>query len=70
LTNSKSKLVFEKPLLFLTRKGIPDLTYTKETMGWMPLVRLEDGLRKTIDYVIAHREALMFNNDFGSPSLR
>jgi dTDP-D-glucose 4,6-dehydratase len=39
-------------------------------MGWMPLVRLEDGLRKTIDYVIAHREALMFNNDFGSPSLR
>ncbi len=70
MTNSKSKLVFEKPLLFLTRKGIPDLTYTKETMGWMPLVRLEDGLRKTIDYVIAHREALMFNNDFGSPSLR
>lgn len=70
MTNSTSKLVFEKPLLFLTRKGIPDLTYAKESLGWLPLVRIEDGLRKTIDYVIAHREALLFNNDFGSPTLR
>lgn len=70
MTNSTSKLIFEKPLLFLTRKGIPDLTYSKETLGWMPLVRLEEGLRKTTDYVIAHREALLFNNDFGSPTLR
>lgn len=69
MTNSTSKVVFEKPLLFITRKGIPDLVRAKETLGWIPLVRVEDGLRKTIDYVIAHREALMLNN-FGSPSLR
>lgn len=60
LTNSQSRLVFEKPLLFLTRKGRPDLTYAKRVLNWLPLVRLEDGLRKTIDYVIAQKESLLF----------
>lgn len=62
MTNSASQLVIEKPLLFLTRKGTPDISYAKEKLGWLPLVRLEDGLRKTIDYVIAHKEALSFNH--------
>ncbi|MFH1292231.1 MAG: NAD-dependent epimerase/dehydratase family protein [bacterium] len=61
MTNSSSKINFEDPLVFLTRKGAPDLTYVKETLGWMPLVRLEDGLTKTIDYTIANKEALLFD---------
>ncbi len=63
-TNSSSKIVFEKPLLFLTRKGAPDLAYAKDVLGWMPLVRLQDGLEKTIDYTIANKEALMFGRGF------
>lgn len=63
-TNSSSKIVFEKPLLFLTRKGAPDLAYAKDVLGWMPLVRLQDGLEKTIDYTIANKEALMFDRGF------
>lgn len=66
MTNSHSRLTFEKPLLFLTRKGIPDLTYVKEALGWFPLVRLEDGLRKTVDYVIANKESLLFSNFGGA----
>lgn len=62
MTNSSSRLIFEKPLLFLTQKGIPDLTYAKEALDWLPLVRLEEGLRKTIDYIIARKESLLFNN--------
>src|SRR3989338_9217001 len=62
MTNSVSQLVMEKPLLFLSKKGTPDISYAKEKLGWLPLVRLEDGLRKTIDYVIAHKEALSFNH--------
>ncbi len=63
-TNSLSKIIFEKPLLFLTRKGAPDLAYAKDVLGWMPLVRLQDGLEKTIDYTIANKEALMFERGY------
>ncbi|MBI2444123.1 MAG: GDP-mannose 4,6-dehydratase [Candidatus Magasanikbacteria bacterium] len=62
MTGSQSAIVFKEPLTFLTRKGTPDITRAKEELGWFPLVRLEDGLRKTIDYVLAHKEALLINN--------
>ena len=59
LTNSSSQVVFKPPMLFLTKKGMPDLAYAKDKLGWLPLVRLEDGLDKMVDYVSANREALM-----------
>lgn len=62
LTGSKSNIVFEPPLLFLTKKGMPDLHYAKDNLGWMPLVRLVDGLQKTVDFAIANKEALFANN--------
>lgn len=61
ITNSSSKVVFAPPLLFLTKKGVPDLSYAKSVLDWMPLVRLEDGLEKAVDYVAANREALLLN---------
>lgn len=62
MTNSNSKVTFEGSLLFLTKKGAADLTLVKEALGWMPLVRLEDGLEKTVEYVVANREALLFDH--------
>lgn len=62
MTGSSAKVVFEPSLLFLTRKGAPDLSYVKDALGWMPLTRLEDGLEKTIEYVSANREALLFDH--------
>lgn len=62
LTNSNSRIVFEKPLEFLTKKGLPDLTYVKDVLGWLPLTRLQDGLQKTIDYTVANKEALLFQS--------
>jgi UDP-glucuronate decarboxylase len=50
LTNSGSKLIY-KPLPSddpLQRK--PDISLAKEKLGWEPVVRLEDGLKKTITY--------------------
>lgn len=61
-TNSSSKISFEPSILFLSKKGGANLTYVKDVLGWMPLVRLEDGLDKTIEYVVANKEALLFNH--------
>lgn len=61
LTGSHSEIVFEKPLAFLTRKGIPDLRFAKEKLSWIPLIRLQDGLQRTIDYTLANKEAMLFN---------
>lgn len=59
MTRSSSKVVFEAPLVFLTRKGIPDLRRAKEELGWLPLVRLQDGLQRAIDYTVANKEAML-----------
>lgn len=60
LTQSSSQIVFEDQLVFLTKKGLPDLTRAKEELDWIPLVRLDDGLRQTIDYTIANKQAMTF----------
>ena len=60
MTNSTSRLVFEKPLLFLTSKGIPDLSYARSALEWIPIVQLTDGLEKAVSYVVANRKAMKF----------
>lgn len=58
LTNSSSKVVYEKPLLFMTPLGLPDITLAKERLSWFPVVLLEEGLNGTIDYFRAHKSRL------------
>lgn len=58
MTGSTSKIVFEPPLLFMTPLGLPDIRKAKEQLGWLPLVRLEDGLAQTIEYTKANRMLL------------
>lgn len=60
MTNSTSQIKFEDELVFLTKKGIPDLRRAKEHLAWIPLIRLQDGLQKTIDYTIANKEAIRY----------
>jgi len=58
MTNSSSKIKYEDPLVFLTKKGIPDLREAKEKLAWIPLINIETGIRKTIDYTLANKELL------------
>jgi len=59
MTGSTSKVVTGEELPFLTELGLPDVTKAKEQLGWMPVVRLNDGLRKTIDYIQANKILLI-----------
>jgi UDP-glucuronate decarboxylase len=54
MVGSSSKIVYEPPLIFLTELGLPRIEKAKE-LGWLPLVRLEDGLKKTIEYIKANK---------------
>lgn len=54
--NSNSKIRFEKPLVFITSLGLPNIDKAKEELSWFPVVSLEEGLKKTIDYTIAHEK--------------
>jgi len=54
MTGSSSKVKFEPELPFLTELGLPRIEKAKE-MGWLPLVRLEDGLEKTVEYIKANK---------------
>lgn len=58
LTNSASKVVFEPPLLFMTQLGLPDVTRAKDDLGWLPLVSLEQGLKKSIEFTITNKHVL------------
>ncbi|MCF6276344.1 MAG: NAD-dependent epimerase/dehydratase family protein [Candidatus Magasanikbacteria bacterium] len=58
LTESTSKVVFEDAMKFISRPGVPDLSLAREKLGWIPLVRVEDGLQKTVDYTIANKARL------------
>lgn len=55
MTGSSSEIKFEPGLKFLTSLGLPDIRRAKEMLGWLPLVRLEDGLTRTIEYIRANK---------------
>ncbi|HCC23134.1 TPA: NAD-dependent dehydratase [Candidatus Falkowbacteria bacterium] len=63
LTESKSSTVEGEKLLFLREGAFPDITRAKEDIGWFPLITLEDGLNKTIEYTKAHKNLLVFRTE-------
>ncbi len=58
MTDSQSKIIYKPPLLFMTPLGLPDITKARNRLGWFPLTKLEDGLKKTLAYTKAQRQLL------------
>ncbi len=58
LVGSTSGITYQPRLPFLRDLGLPNLTKAKADLGWIPLVSLEQGLKKTIEYTQGHRGLL------------
>lgn len=52
LTNSKSKIIYKALPSDDPIKRKPDLTRAREVLNYEPKIKLEDGLKKTIEYFI------------------
>ena len=50
LTNSKSKLVFKELPEDDPKQRQPDIMLAKENLNWEPKIKLNDGLKHTIEY--------------------
>lgn len=50
LTNSKSEIVYKPLPEDDPKRRKPDISLAKSKLNWEPKVKLEDGLKKTIDY--------------------
>ena len=55
LTGSQSKVEYRPALLFMTALGLPDISLARRKLNWFPVIQVDDGLRKLIDYVRANR---------------
>jgi len=54
-TGSQSKIVYGEDKLFVSELALPDVHIAKNELGWMPVVTLENGLKKTIFDIKAHK---------------
>jgi len=55
LTNSKSKITYERVPDELHVEGLPDISKAKERLSWYPIVTFANGLKETIQYIESAR---------------
>ncbi|HPP06656.1 MAG TPA: hypothetical protein PLW88_04745 [Syntrophorhabdaceae bacterium] len=56
LTGSKSELIFEKLPEDDPKRRCPDISKAKKYLEWEPVVPLEEGLIRTIEYFMAQKK--------------
>jgi UDP-glucuronate decarboxylase len=60
-TESASKITYEEQKLFLSELVLPDIYRARNELGWMPIVTLENGIKKTIFSLQARSRLQGFN---------
>jgi len=61
-TKSQSKIIYGDRKLFFSELTLPDIHLAKNELGWMPVVTLENGLKKTIFDIKAHKKLQGFGS--------
>ncbi|MFA5029389.1 MAG: GDP-mannose 4,6-dehydratase [Patescibacteria group bacterium] len=61
LTGSQAKVKYESTGGLMAPQLLGDITQAKERLGWFPIVLLDEGLKKTIDYLSAQQGILDLN---------
>lgn len=61
-TNSQSAVSFTDSKLFISELVLPDIRLAKSELGWMPVVTLENGLKKTIFDIEANKKLRGFGS--------
>jgi UDP-glucuronate decarboxylase len=61
-TGSKSKVIHTESHLFMTELILPDIHLARNELSWMPVVTLENGLRKTIFDIKAQKKLQAFSS--------
>lgn len=61
-TNADSSIVYDKEHLFMSELILPDIKLAREALGWMPVVTLENGLKKTIFALQAQKRLRSFQD--------
>jgi UDP-glucuronate decarboxylase len=51
IAESQAKIVYKPPLAYSAKQGVPNIALAKEKLGWFPVVDLEEGLEKTIEFM-------------------
>ena len=64
ITGSKSAVKYQKAENHMSEQFLGDITLAKEELGWFPIILLEDGLSKTIDYLKAQEGVRRPENSF------
>lgn len=60
IIGSSSRVRFEPHVHLYIDAGLPDISRARELLGWVPLVRIEDGLREMIEYANSNRKLVSF----------
>ncbi len=55
ITKSKSKIVYQEKSNYFDIQPLADISLAKEKLGWFPIILLDEGLKKTIDYLSAQQ---------------
>lgn len=63
MTGSSSKVVLSDPTFFMSELPLPDITRATAELGWLPVVTLENGLKKSIDELRASKGLKMVGMD-------